>query len=158
MREDGLPDSGQQRSRAPRHSYGSTDPARLCEPEESFLKQASLEFLDKVGLVPTPDAVDQLSEVFVPCLAIMCRRGYDPHGATWRESGRMGALTDVRKKFKRLWDRAWKRGYSLDDPQLLDSGHDLINFTGFLLRSGDGPRWGEYGEPAPEVADRNGSQ
>jgi hypothetical protein len=92
--------------------------------------EASVKFMDDCGLVPTPDAIDQLTYVFLPCLAIMCQRGYDPNGGTWKKSGRLGALSDVRKKFERLWERAWIKGKKHDD-----SAIDLINFIGFYLRS-----------------------
>jgi len=98
-------------------------------------------FLKDCGLTPTPDAVDQLASVFLPCLAIMTRRPWDPNGGTWRESGVLGALADVRKKFKRLWYRGWVCGKRHDD-----SAYDLINFVGFYLRSEDNG-WGEWGEP-----------
>jgi hypothetical protein len=101
------------------------------------------QFLRHVGLTPTPDAVGQLVEVFVPCLTIMTERGYDPDGLTWRTAGRLGALADMRKKFFRLWERLWILGQRHDD-----SAYDLINYTGFCLRA-DKERWGEWGEPGP---------
>ena len=106
------------------------------------MEDAAYTFMERCGLDPTPDAIDQLAKVFLPCLRIMCERGYDPFGGTWRESGRLGALADVRKKFKRLWERAWKKGDTSDD----DHAHDLINFVGFYLRA-DKDRWGDWGEP-----------
>lgn len=102
---------------------------------------ACVSFIQAMGLDPTPDAVGQLHKVFVPCLKIMCERGWDPEGGTWRQAGVLGALADVRKKFFRLWERGWIRGIRHDDSAL-----DLINYVGFYLRSDDN-RWNEWGEP-----------
>jgi hypothetical protein len=102
---------------------------------------AAYTFMKACELDPTPDAVEQTVQVFLKCLAIMCERGYEPDGATWQEAGRLGALADVRKKFSRLWNKAWKHGGTHDD-----SAYDLINYTGFYLRAHD-DRWGEWGEP-----------
>lgn len=105
-------------------------------------KIAAEKFITDVGLTPTPDAIDQLAEVFVPCLEIMCRRGWDPNGGTWRRAGILGILCDVRKKFERLWERGWVNG-----KRHPDSGFDLINFVGMYLRS-DENGWGGWGSPA----------
>jgi hypothetical protein len=104
-------------------------------------RDAAFRYLQDIGLDPTPDAVQQLDLVFRRCLTIMCERPWDPEGGTWREAGRLGALADVRKKFQRLWYRAWICGKSHDD-----SAIDLINYTGFYLRS-ENNRWNEWGEP-----------
>lgn len=100
------------------------------------------DFLQKCGLTPTPDAVEQLVRVFLPCLGIMCERPWDPEGGTWKRSGVLGILTDVRKKFERLWERGWKHGIRHDD-----SAFDLINYIGMYIRSEDNG-WGEWGPPA----------
>lgn len=92
----------------------------------------------------TPDSVGQLVEVFVPCLRIMVERGYEPTGALWRKAGVLGIIWDVRKKFERLWFRTWTQGKRHDD-----SGFDMINFTGMLLRAEPDSRFGDAGEPAP---------
>jgi len=102
---------------------------------------AAASYLEAIGLDPTPDAICQLDEVFRLCLTIMCERGWDPEGGTWRTAGRLGALADCRKKFMRLWERAWIHGKRHDD-----SGIDLINYIGFYLRA-DKERWGDWGEP-----------
>jgi hypothetical protein len=92
---------------------------------------------------PTPDAVAQLTDVFVPCLRIMCERGYDPTGATWREGGWRSQLVDIRKKFKRLWFHGWIKGRFVPD-----HGFDLINYVGYYQRlEMTGEPWGEWGEP-----------
>jgi hypothetical protein len=113
--------------------------ARKNDPETT--RDAAYSYLQDCGLDPTPDAVGQLTEVFLPCLRIMCERGYDPKGSTWRKAGRLAVLADVRKKFERLWERAWIKGKRHDDSAL-----DLINYTAFYLRA-DRDRWGEWGEP-----------
>jgi hypothetical protein len=107
------------------------------------MQEAAEEFMLKMGMTPTPDAVGQLLEVFVPCLRIMCERGYDPTGALWRKAGILHMIGDVRKKFERLWYRTWTLGIRHDD-----SGFDLINFTGFVLRADPDSRFGDSGEPA----------
>lgn len=104
-------------------------------------RDAAREFMEQCGLEPTPDALDQLVEVFVPCLRIMCERGWDPNGGTWKKSGRLGIFLDVDKKFERLKWKVWEQD---DEPG--DSAPDLINFVGFLVRSPDN-RFGERGEP-----------
>lgn len=97
---------------------------------------------------PTPDAIDQLLEAFLPALRKMCDAAHpwDPKGGTWRESGSMGALTDARKKFKRWWYRAWVMLRPHDDPAAVDSAVDLLNFIGFWLRSEDNS-WNDWEEP-----------
>jgi hypothetical protein len=106
------------------------------------VESACRAFMIACGLEPTPDAVEQLSKVFLRCLKIMCERPWDPDGGTWRQSGILGVLTDIRKKFMRLWERGWKNGKRHDD-----SAFDLINYIGFYLRSEDNG-WGEWGNPA----------
>jgi hypothetical protein len=100
------------------------------------------QYLLSHGLTPTPDAIEQLDDVFLPCLQIMCTRPWSPDGETWRESGILGVLGDVRKKFTRFWYRTWTMGRRHDD-----SGLDLINYIGFVMRSDPDSRWGEWGEP-----------
>ena len=109
---------------------------------EHWEREAAIEFLEKLGLRPTEDAVDQMVLVFLKCLRIMTERPWDPRGGTWRKSGVLGIMTDVRKKFERLWERGWRHGQRHDD-----SAYDLINYIGMYLRSEDNG-WGEWGEPA----------
>jgi hypothetical protein len=105
------------------------------------------QFLKDVGVAePTPDAIAQLVEAFLPSLRIMCARGYDPNGLTWRASGWRGQIQEIRKKVDRLWLRGWLRGKF--DP---DSARDIINYAGFYLRlAGKGEPWGQWGEPGSE--------
>jgi hypothetical protein len=106
-------------------------------------RDAAFKFMDECGLVPTPDAVDQLIEAFLPALAIMCERGYAPNGATWRASGWRGQLYEVRKIVGRLWFHSWQQRNFKPD-----SAIDGINYLGFYLRlQGHGLPWGELGEP-----------
>lgn len=118
-------------------------PGDRSEPELDLgdMGSAARAYLAACGVKSTPDAVEQLTEVFLPCLQIMCERPWDPNGGTWRKSGWLGIMTDVRKKFERLWERGWKHGDRHDDSIL-----DLINYLGFLRRSRKS-RWGDWGEP-----------
>jgi hypothetical protein len=131
--------------------HGLAWPGDRSEPETEpehipqTTRDVAEAFLHQMGLSPTPDAVGQMVEVFLPCLRIMCDRPGHPwatDGSTWRKSGVLGALTDVRKKFDRLWERGWIHGKRHDD-----SAYDLINFVGFYLRSEDNG-WNEWGSPA----------
>ena len=109
-------------------------------------EEAARKFLRSIGLNPTPDAVEQLAEVFVPALKIMCDRGYNPNGETWRKGGWRGQLLEIRKKCDRLWERSWLHG-AFD----YDSARDLVNYAGFYLRlGGKGEPWGELGAPGDE--------
>lgn len=109
----------------------------------SLARQAANDFIRTCNIRPTPDAVDQLVHVFLPCLRIMCERPWDPNGGTWRASGILGATTDAKKKWERFWYRIWKRGERHDD-----SGLDLINYIGFVMRSYPDSGWGDWGPPS----------
>lgn len=113
------------------------------EADALTTRTAAITFLDECGIVPVNDAVDQLVEVFLPCLAIICSRGYDPDGGTWRESGWRGMLWEVQKKSRRIWYKGWKRGVFHGDSVL-----DLINTAGFYFRlKHTGKPWGKWGKP-----------
>lgn len=116
----------------------------MRDMEYPLMVDAAEQFLKSLGIdEPTPDAIGQLLDVFVPCLQIMCERGYDPTGATWREGGWRSQLVDVRKKFKRLWFHGWIHGRFVPD-----HGFDLINYTGYYQRIAmQGKPWGNWGEP-----------
>lgn len=135
----------------PGGSGGTSGPRLVADSEGDRLHglqqnqidlEACISFLTAVGLEPNPDAVEQLHLVFLKCLRIMCERPWSPDGSTWKKSGVLGVLTDVRKKFERLWERGWKHGKRHDDSAL-----DLINYLGMYMRSEDN-RWGAWGEPA----------
>ena len=118
---------------------GSMDPNR-----QGFLQSARKYMLD-CGLRPTPDAIAQLDEVFLPCLTIMCRRGYDPDGGTWRAEGWRGMLWKIRDKSDRLWYHGWLRG--IFHP---DHAPDMINYLGFYMRAERDKPWGTRGAPGNE--------
>ena len=107
-------------------------------------RDAALTYIKALGLEPTPDAIGQLAGPFSECLRIMCERGYDREGRTWKSKGWKGLVHDILNKNGRLRYRSWLHNdYNPDDPI------DIINFAGFLWRLGaDGPKWGELGEPA----------
>lgn len=105
--------------------------------------KAAEQFMRDMDMEPTQDAIEQLVNVFAPCLRVMCERGYDPTGATWRQGGWRSQLVDVRKKFGRLWFHGWMHGVFVHD-----HGIDLINYVGFYQRLAmQGKPWGEWGEP-----------
>jgi hypothetical protein len=104
---------------------------------------AAEDFMRKCGLDPTPDAVYQLAFAFLPCLQIMCERGYDPEGTTWRDKGWKGLVHDILNKSGRLRFHSWKHN-RFD----LDSARDLMNFCGFYVRlHNKGKKWGKWGKP-----------
>jgi len=113
---------------------------------QRYLKAAQ-DFLEGCDVDWTPDALAQLADVFLPCLQIMCdpSHPWDPQGGTWRQSGILGAMTDAKKKWERFFERTWTRGKRHDD-----SGFDLINYVGFVMRSDPDSRWGAWGEPAEQ--------
>src|ERR1039458_4761212 len=97
-----MPDSRRAKFKLAAETYARMQDAQAemerSWPEETgmpymgdYLPQAR-EFLDQCQIEPTPDAVAQLAEVFVPCLQIMAERGYDDSGATWQSNGYMGQL------------------------------------------------------------------
>lgn len=110
---------------------------------EDDLHDAAYDYLRRLGLDPTPDAVDQLSGPFAIALTIMCERGYDPQGTTWISKGWKGLVHDILNKAGRLKYNSWR--YNRFDG---DSAIDLINFAGFYWRNKNkGSKWGELGEP-----------
>jgi len=110
--------------------------------------QAAVDFLEKCSLVPTPDAVEQLAEVFLPCLAIMCERGYDPDGNSWRDKGWRNQITEVMERADRLQFNVWRHGRRDEN-----NARDIINYAAFLLRSDWGNEWGKFGPPGGSSAD-----
>lgn len=124
-------------------TYG--DP--LHTKPEAVIKEAASKFMIECGLEPTPDAIGQLTEAFLPCLRIMCERGYAPDGSTWRAEGWRGMLWKAYDKMERLWYHSWVNGRLHDD-----SVFDGINYLGFYWRSrvGGGDGWGKRGAPGNE--------
>lgn len=111
---------------------------------DSTAREKAEYFLRECGLEPTPDAIGQLTEVFLPCLRIMIERGYEPDGSTWRAEGARGMIWKAMDKMERLWFHSWKHGHLHDD-----SVYDGINYLGFYwrTRSQDGDGWGKRGAP-----------
>lgn len=109
-------------------------------------RDAAIEFMERCDLEPTQDAIDQLAEVFLPCLRIMTTRGYDPDGATWRANGWRGMISKILDKSERIMFHGWKHGRFHADSVL-----DIINFAGFYYRlKHTGEPWGTRGEPGSE--------
>jgi len=121
--------------------------AQSREDWEAYRKvceEAAVRFLDDCSLEPTQDAIEQLTEAFLPALAIMCQRGYDPNGANWKSMGWRGLLQEMHKRWKRIHANSWKRRRF--DP---NNTVDLINYSGYLLRSrmSNIAEWGDIGVP-----------
>jgi hypothetical protein len=111
--------------------------------ERKAVREAAKVFMEACGLVPTSDAIGQLSEAFLPCLQIMCERGYDPNGSTWRAEGWRGMLWKIRDKSDRLWFHGWRQGRFHPD-----HAPDMMNYLGFYTRlAHDGDPWGKRGAP-----------
>jgi hypothetical protein len=116
----------------------------LPEPDGTDAsREAAYDFMHKIGLDPTPDAIGQLAGPFAEALRIMCERGYDREGRTWRDKGWRGLVHDILNKSGRIRYHSWL--HSRFDG---DSAIDGINFNGFYWRQrNQGPRWGTWGEP-----------
>ena len=121
---------------------GWPEPGDQDEPITS--REAADHFMRRCGLDPTPDAIGQLSEAFLPCLKIMCERGYDPDGKTWHNDGWRGLIEKASDKMERLMFRGWTRGIFQEDDPL-----DGINYLGFYfrMRKEGGSEWGKKGPP-----------
>jgi hypothetical protein len=107
-------------------------------------EEAAVAFLDACSLEPTRDAVLQLTEAFLPALAIMCQRGtiYDQNGGSWKAMGWKGVLLEVKKRWSRVRISAWKNNrYNPGDAT------DAINYLGYYIRGRhEGPEFGEMDE------------
>jgi hypothetical protein len=121
-----------------------TPSSRNAEEPYNSPYTAAVNYMKAMGLKPTPDAIEQLNEAFLPALQIICERGYSPIGATWKTGGWKGQVYEILKKSIRLKHKSWQ-GSEMD----VDSTVDIINFAGFLLRAWRQglPRWAEYGAP-----------
>lgn len=114
--------------------------------EDFTTRDAADQFMRSCGLDPTEDAVGQLTEAFLPCLKIMCERGYDEEGRTWRAEGWRGMLWKGRDKSDRIWWHGWRHGRFHADSVL-----DAINYFGYYYRIGhQGDPWGTRGEPGEQ--------
>ena len=108
-------------------------------------RDAAYEFIKKLGVNPTPDAISQLSGPFSEALRVMCERRYDhePGNELWRSKGWKGLVQDILNKAGRIKYHSWRHN-DFD----ADSAIDIINFAGFYYRlRNEGSRWGELGEP-----------
>jgi len=125
-----------------RHRHGT--PQLHEAVEEDRIREAAYDFMKALGLEPTPDAISQLSGPFALALTIMCERGYDPDGRSWKVKGWKGLVVDILNKAGRIKFHSWE--HSEFDP---DSAIDLVNFAAFYWRlRNEGSRWGWLGEPS----------
>jgi hypothetical protein len=113
------------------------------EAYRAICEGAAVTFLDTCSLVPTPDAITQLTEAFLPALAIMCQRGYDPNGANWKKMGWRGLIFEVGKRVDRIVFNSW-----VHNRYDQNNAVDAINFLGYYIRlRNKGPAFGSRGEP-----------
>jgi hypothetical protein len=112
-------------------------------------RDAAYDYMRKVGLTPTPDAIGQLAGPFTAALEIICTRGYNQAGEDltavpfWSVRGWKGIVHDILDNALRLKLFSWRRNDFYDNGAV-----DIINFAGFYLRRKcQGPKWGEIGEP-----------
>lgn len=114
---------------------------------KAVCEEAAIHFLDECSIQPTPEAVSQLIEAFLPCLALISSRGYDPNGANWRKMGWRGLLVEINKRWERIHYLCWQRGKI--DPNNVP---DAINYLAYFHRlSNEGDTgWGTIGKPGPE--------
>lgn len=113
-------------------------------------QESARKFMMDCGVNPTQDAVEQLTEAFLPCLRIMCgenldgskRETYDPNGKTWQSEGWRGMLWKLRDKSDRLWYHGWRKGFYHPD-----HAPDMINYLGFYMRCVRENEWGTRGAP-----------
>jgi hypothetical protein len=103
-------------------------------------------FLRASGLIPNSDAIEQLADVFLPCLAIMCQRGYANDGSTWQAGGWRGLLHEMIKKMDRVQYFDWYRAMP---EKALREIPDIINYAGMYQRARHELKpWGDlFGEP-----------
>lgn len=113
------------------------------QTERAGFRESAKKYMMECGLQPTDDAISQLDEVFLKCLSIMCSRGYDPKGGTWKAEGWRGMLWKIRDKSDRLWFHGWRQGRFVPDHI-----YDMLNYGGYYVRlAHTGKPWGERGEP-----------
>lgn len=109
-------------------------------------RDAAVTFLEACGIIPTPDAISQLIEVYLPAIAIMCKRGYDPNGQTWQKVGWRPQLYEVMKKVDRIAWLAWSHNR---EEEALAEIPDILNYLGFVQRGITArlAKWGKWGPP-----------
>ena len=94
--------------------------------EEDNSSDAAYDFIRRLGVDPTPDAVSQLAGPFAEALKIMCTRGYDTNGSTWKVRGWKGIVHNILDKAERIKFHSWQNNRFHGD-----SAIDIINFAGF---------------------------
>jgi hypothetical protein len=105
---------------------------------------AAFDYISTLGVEPTRDSIEQLAGPFAEALRIMCTRGYDPEGRTWKIRGWKGLVHSVLDKAERIKFHSWD-----NDRFHEDSAIDIINFAGFYWRlKNKGKKWGEWGKPS----------
>jgi hypothetical protein len=111
--------------------------------ETAETRDAAFDFMKAIGLDATPDAISQLAGPFSEALRVMCTRGYDREGLTWKRRGWRDLVYKIMDKTNRLKFHSWFHSH-FDG----DSSIDLINFSGFYWRmENEGLPWGETGAP-----------
>ena len=111
--------------------------------DDETAREAAYDYMRKLGLDPTPDAVAQLRGPFTEALRVMCTRGYDENGQTWKLRGWKGIVHDIMDNAFRIRYKSWQR-----NEFYANGAVDIINFAGFYWRQGcEGQRWGDLGEP-----------
>jgi hypothetical protein len=114
---------------------------KVSREDDDIAREAAYDYLKRLGLEPTPDAIGQLSGPFTAALEKMCTRGYPDE--FWKMRGWRGIVQNILNKSLRIEMRSWRRR-EFDD----DSAIDLINECGFYWRmENQGPVWGRLGEP-----------
>lgn len=121
----------------------------LSRENDEETRDAAYDYMRKIGLDPTPDAIGQLAGPFTAALEIVCTRGYnradeDPDEEPfWSVRGWKGIVHDIMDNAYRLQLFSWKRNDFYPNGAV-----DIINFAGFYLRREcKGKRWGRIGEP-----------
>jgi hypothetical protein len=127
------------------NEFGKEEESRAIAQRDTRYEMAS-QYLRDSGLIPNSDAIEQLADVFLPCLAIICQRGYANDGSTWQAGGWKGLLHELIKKMDRVQYFDWHR--SMPEKSLKEIP-DIINYAGMYQRSRYELRpWGTlFGEP-----------
>lgn len=108
---------------------------------DEIAREAAYDYMRKLGLEPTPDAIGQLSGPFTAALEVMCTRKYPDE--FWKARGWRGIVHNILNKASRIKARSWRRR-EFDG----DSAIDIINEAAFYWRMEcQGTPWGELGEP-----------
>jgi hypothetical protein len=117
--------------------------------DDEKARDAAYDYMRRIGLDPTPDAIGQLAGPFTAALEIICTRGYNPPDEDpeiehfWAARGWKGLVHDIMDNALRLRLFSWKRNEFYPNGAV-----DIINFAGFYLRlKCKGTKWGEIGEP-----------